>query len=79
MLLILLVNSMLFRIMEFGTGSFNFDLMVRLAKKLSTGIPCVRIDFLNVNNSIFSGEFTFYYWGDYGHLPIKNKFLCLDA
>jgi len=37
----------------------NFDLMLELAAKMSTGIPLVRVDFYNVNGKIYFGELTF--------------------
>ena len=37
----------------------NFELMRVLAEKLSVGIPQVRIDFYEVNGSVFFGEYTF--------------------
>ena len=39
---------------------FNYDLMVNLAEKLSSGIPFLRVDFYEVNNKIYFGELTFY-------------------
>lgn len=38
----------------------NFEEMIQLAKKLSTGFPFLRVDLYNVNNSIYFGELTFY-------------------
>lgn len=40
----------------------NFELMIELAKKLSDGIPHLRVDLYNVNGEIFFGELTFYHW-----------------
>lgn len=40
----------------------NFEEMKALAKKLSEGIPQVRIDFYNVNGKIYFGEYTLYHW-----------------
>lgn len=34
--------------------------MVKIAAKLSEGIPAVRIDLYSVNNRIFFGEYTFF-------------------
>lgn len=36
--------------------------MVRLASKLSKGIPHVRVDFYNVDGKIYFGELTFYHF-----------------
>lgn len=41
----------------------NFELMKELATKLSEGIPFVRVDFFDVDEKIYFGEFTFYDWG----------------
>jgi len=38
----------------------QYDLMVRLAEKLSTGIPFVRVDFYEVKGHVFFGELTFF-------------------
>ena len=40
----------------------QFELMKELAKKLSQGIPFVRVDFFNLNGRVYFGEFTFYDW-----------------
>ena len=48
----------------------QFELMKSLAKKLSKGIPFVRVDFFQVENSVYFGEFTFYDWG--GMSPFPN-------
>ena len=50
------------RIPEFDRPQ-KFELMKTLAKKLSAGIPFVRVDFFDVSNHIYFGEFTFYDWG----------------
>jgi hypothetical protein len=34
--------------------------MIAIAKKLSTGIPFVRIDLYEVNGNVYFGEYTFY-------------------
>lgn len=39
----------------------NFDQMVALAEKLSSGIPHIRVDLYNVKGKIFFGEFTFFH------------------
>lgn len=41
----------------------EFELMKELSKKLSQGIPFVRIDFFDVNHHVYFGEFTFFDWG----------------
>lgn len=38
----------------------NYELMWKLAKELSQGIPFVRIDFYNVDGKIYFGEITFF-------------------
>ena len=38
----------------------NLDKMIRLAERLSDGIPFVRIDFYNIQRKIYFGEITFY-------------------
>jgi len=39
----------------------SLDLMLQLAKKLSAGIPHVRIDFYSINNKVYFGEITFFH------------------
>lgn len=41
----------------------NFEKMIELSCILSNGLPFVRIDFFNVNNKLYFGEFTFFDWG----------------
>lgn len=41
----------------------NFEKMKELATLLSKGMPFIRIDFFNVNDRLYFGEFTFYDWG----------------
>lgn len=41
----------------------EFDLMKKLAIKLSMGIPFVRVDFFIVNHHVYFSEFTFFDWG----------------
>ena len=48
-----------------------FEQMVKLADKLSKGIPQVRVDFYEVNGQAYFGEMTFYHWG--GMVPFKPK------
>lgn len=38
----------------------NFELMIELAKKLSGGMPHVRVDFYEVNDKVYFGELTFF-------------------
>lgn len=38
----------------------NYDLMIKLAEKLSKGIPFVRVDFYEINGEVYFGEMTFY-------------------
>ncbi len=38
----------------------NYDKMIELAEKLASGIRFLRVDFYEVNNSIFWGELTFF-------------------
>lgn len=40
----------------------NFEEMLAIAKKLSVGIPQVRIDLYNCNGQIYFGEITFFHW-----------------
>lgn len=47
----------------------NFDLMHALADKLSKGIPQIRIDFYEVNGTVYFGEMTFFHWS--GLKPFK--------
>lgn len=41
----------------------QFELMKELAVKLSQNIPFVRVDFFQVGDQVYFGEFTFYDWG----------------
>ncbi len=65
-----------------------FDEMKHLAAVLSRGIPHVRVDFYEVGQKVYFGEFTFSHWGGFKpfepkewdiifgewiHLPIDNK------
>ncbi len=45
--------------------------MIKLADKLSAGIPHVRVDFYEVNGRVYFGEMTFYHWG--GMVPFSPK------
>lgn len=40
----------------------QFELMKKLAAKLSQNIPQVRIDFYEVNGKVYFGEITFFHW-----------------
>ncbi len=40
----------------------NFTEMIDIARRLSQGIPHVRVDLYNVNGIIFFGEMTFFHW-----------------
>lgn len=40
----------------------NFELMKELARKLSKGIPHVRVDFYEVDGKVYFGELTFYHF-----------------
>lgn len=66
----------------------NFDLMKKLAQKLSHNIPHVRVDFYEINGKVYFGELTFSHWsgfvkfnpsewdkkiGDWLILPNKQK------
>lgn len=48
----------------------NFEKMIELAGILSKGLPFVRVDFFNVNEKLYFGEFTFYDWG--GMKPLNE-------
>ena len=48
----------------------QFELMKQLASKLSKDIPFVRVDFFNIGQKVYFGEFTFYDWG--GFRPFNN-------
>lgn len=45
----------------------QFELMKKLASKLSKGIPQVRVDLYEVNGKVYFGEMTFFHWS--GLLP----------
>ena len=47
----------------------GFDTMVKLAHKLSAGIPHVRVDFYDINGHVYFGELTFYHWS--GFVPFN--------
>ena len=48
----------------------RFDEMVEIAKKLSKGIPFVRVDLYEISGQIFFSEMTFFPCG--GFMPFKN-------
>lgn len=65
----------------------NFDKMLEICRKLSSGIPHVRVDLYNIDGKILFGELTFYHgggteiitpveyeyeWGSYIELPPKS-------
>lgn len=69
------------------TKPICFEKMVQLAKELSKPFPHVRIDFYNIGNKIYFGEFTYFdgsgfynfdpdkwdlYWGEKLKLPAAN-------
>lgn len=43
----------------------TFDKMVELSKKLSKGIPHVRVDFYEINGRVYFGEMTFYHYSGF--------------
>lgn len=47
----------------------NFDRMMDIAKKLSQGIPHVRVDLYNINGRIYFGELTFFHFS--GLVPFE--------
>lgn len=49
----------------------HFEKMKELAAKLSLGIPEVRVDFYNINGSIYFGELTLYHHG--GSVPFHPE------
>lgn len=65
----------------------NFDEMIKLAQKLSAGLPEIRVDFYEVNGKTYFGELTLFHhagfvpfdpekwdamWGNWIHLPEKR-------
>jgi len=51
---------------QFGNNHIkpkNWDLMIEFSKKMSQGQPHVRIDFYNVNDKLYFGEFTLFQGG----------------
>lgn len=49
----------------------NFELMKKLASKLSKGIPHVRVDLYEVDGRVYFGEMTFYHWS--GLMPFSPE------
>lgn len=49
----------------------NFEKMKALAAVLSAGIPQVRVDFYEVGDRVYFGEYTFYHWG--GFMPFEPE------
>lgn len=49
----------------------NYDGMLEIAKKLSTGFPHVRVDLYNVNGKIYFGEMTFFHFA--GFVPFEPE------
>lgn len=49
----------------------SFDEMKRLAAILSKGLPQTRIDFYDINGSVYFGEITFYHWS--GLVPFEPE------
>lgn len=47
----------------------RFEEMIKIAEKLSKGIPHVRVDLYNINGKIYFGELTFFHFG--GIVPFK--------
>ena len=73
---------------ELPPKPLNFDKMIELSKQLSANIPFLRVDFYEINNSIYFSELTFfpgsgftsfnpeewdYTLGSWISLPDKNK------
>lgn len=49
-----------------------FEEMKRIAQKLSSGFPHVRVDLYDINGHVYFGELTFYHWS--GFVPfVPNK------
>ena len=49
----------------------GFDEMLEMAKKLSKGIPHVRVDLYDINGNIFFGELTFFHFS--GNVPFEPE------
>jgi hypothetical protein len=46
----------------------KFEEMIELSKKLSKGIPHLRVDFYLINGKIYFGELTFYHNAGFSHI-----------
>lgn len=57
----------------------NFELMKTLACELSKNIPFVRIDFFEVNEKVYFGEYTFFDWGGFKKFSSKEVDLFLGS
>lgn len=51
------------------TKPANFEEMLEVARKLSKGIPHVRVDLYNINGKVYFGELTFFHWS--GMVPFE--------
>ena len=49
----------------------QFELMIELSKKLSKGLPHIRVDFYESEGNIYFGELTLFHWG--GIVPFKPE------
>jgi hypothetical protein len=49
----------------------SFEAMKELARKLSKGLPHVRVDFYDVNGHVYFGELTFFHWS--GTMPFEPE------
>ena len=43
----------------------NFEKMIEISRKLSAGIPFLRVDMYEINGKVFVGEMTFYSWAGF--------------
>ena len=43
----------------------QFELMKELARKLSMGLPQIRVDLYEVDGKVYFGEFTFFHWSGF--------------
>lgn len=46
--------------------------MLEIARKLSKGIPHVRVDLYSIRGTIYFGEFTFFTWAGFGNMEPKK-------
>lgn len=49
----------------------GFDQMLELSKKISKGIPHVRVDFYDIGGKVYFGEMTFFHWS--GMCPFEPE------